>query len=1254
MPKSGAPLEPEVIQDFEKWIKDGAVDPRDQPPTEEELTKDTDWNAIMQRRKNWWSFQPIVQPDIPAFDLNSNSTHPVDAFIQTEITNNGLIPEAVADKETLLRRLSFALLGLPPSSTELEMFLADDTEDAFERKVDEYLDSPHFGERWARHWMDWIRYAESHGSEGDPTIPNAWYYRDYLIRALNQDIPYDQLLREHLAGDLLPSPRINQELGLNESAIGTSQLRMVFHGFAPTDALEEQVRFTDDQINVISKAFQGITVSCARCHDHKFDPISQKDFYALYGIMASGRPAMIQANIPAKNESKIRSKMRQLKQQIKSSLIKAWHEETEVLNELLSQPNEALTSKISSSKKGELLWPLAQFPDSNKNNEWKDFLAEFKSGENAQKDLPTPITEWNFTNQKTVNDWFSEGPSISKQSPSGSWTLATNGDAIIQNILPGGIYSHIDSTKDRGLLHSRRIDLNEAYDLWMFINGDGNAMARYAVQNYPRNGTVYPVETMNNPRWRWKKFSLKYWQGDTIHIELTTAADQPVLARLNDTRSWFGIRKAVLTPSGAPSPASPTENLLTPIINILNDSALQKDLITAYQLAIQKAIKGWRQNTLTDSQAILLNEAVQNGLLTNDFTKTEPKLKSLLDQWRKLEAQLKAPLRVPGQFETEGFDQALFDRGNHKKPTEIVPRRFLEFLDDTPYESPVSGRLELARDILRDDNPLTSRVMANRIWHHLFGKGIVTTPDNFGRLGRKPTHPELLDHLAFQFKENGWSVKRLIRYLVTSDTWSRSSDVSPLTASKDPENKLWSHYPVKRLEAESIRDNLLAVSGKLDKTTRFGAPVSGISNRRSVYVRVKRNSLDPFLTLFDAPVPASTRGRRDATNVPSQSLSMLNDPFVIECAEAFAASLKNEPHTEQLSKRQRIQHMFVSSLGRLPTLTETVQSEHFIDQMTQLALKWGRKKQALTKQLGKLKRQLEELENQGRTKVLAKRAPTNSAEVPSGPTPLARWDFSEGPEDQVGNLDLAMQGEAKIKDGFLVLNGKNSFAKSPPLQQTIEEKTLEAWCRLENLQQRGGGVISLQTNDGNVFDAIVFAEQESKKWLPGSDGFRRTQSLNGTTENEAHQQFVHIAISYHQDGSIKCFRNGKPYGKAYKSNGPVKFEKDNAHLILGNRHGTPSGNRLLKGAIAKARFYARALSADEIQASYNNDPNYVSIKDLIAELTSTEQIRRQSMLEEIKNTGKLLLESKNKEGLSSPWADLAHAIFNLKEFIYVQ
>ncbi|HAV62362.1 MAG TPA: hypothetical protein DCY13_08370, partial [Verrucomicrobiales bacterium] len=269
MPKSGAKLGDAAIADFAEWIRSGAADPRDHPPTEEEIARDSDWPAVRERRKLWWSFQPIQAHEPPPAAAGA-SRHPVDRFINARLQEQGLPAAPPASREVLIRRLSYQLRGLPPTPEEIATFVADTDPAAYEKLVDRYLASPQFGERWARHWMDWLRYAESHGSEGDPMIPYAWRYRDYLIRALNADVPYDQLVKEHLAGDLLPAPRLNGELGLNESAIGPAHLRMVFHGFAPTDALDELVRFTDDQINVVSKAFLGLTVSCARCHDHKF------------------------------------------------------------------------------------------------------------------------------------------------------------------------------------------------------------------------------------------------------------------------------------------------------------------------------------------------------------------------------------------------------------------------------------------------------------------------------------------------------------------------------------------------------------------------------------------------------------------------------------------------------------------------------------------------------------------------------------------------------------------------------------------------------------------------------------------------------------------------------------------------------------------------------------------------------------------------------------------------------------------------
>ena len=1248
MPKSGAKLEASVIADFEAWIAKGAVDPRDHPPSKEELETDTNWQSVMERRKQWWSFQPIKAVDIPYPPDATRHMHPVDAFIADKLKATGLKPSEEAGGETLIRRLSLTLRGLPPSPEEIETFLADQRPNAYADWVDTFLSSPQFGERWARHWMDWVRYAESHGSEGDPMIPNAWLYRDYLIRALNEDVHYDQLILEHLAGDLLPRPRINDDLGLNESAIGTAQLRMVFHGFAPTDALDEQVRFTDDQINVISKAFQGITVSCARCHDHKFEPISQKDFYAWYGIMASGRPAMIQVNVPPTSEADLRVKMKELKASIKEEIIETWMTETEQL----SPDSDVLLKALKQSKKGDVLWPLSAIGTDRKEvlKEWKALREQVNRAEASKG-----IHDWNLADRSDTSKWFADGPSAIRPAHSGTWTLAHEGESIVQNILPSGTYSHLVSTKDRGLLHSPRIQLDQSYDLWLLINGEGNAMARYAVQNYPRDGTVYPVERMNGSRWHWRKFPLDYWKGDQIHIEVTTAADQPVLARLNQTRSWFGIRNAVIVPSNSPFNNRVDVEKFQPILTETKDDfpESQGELLAIYRKSIFKSLTAWKNKHLTDAQAVFLDAILKSQIFTNQAHAGTSVAKKL-ERWRWFEEHLATPMRSPGQFETEGFDQVLFDRGNHKKPLDVVPRRFLEFLDDEPYQTKSSGRLELAQDMLRDDNPLTTRVIVNRIWHHLFGKGIVATPDNFGKLGLPPTHPELLDYLATRFKANGWSIKNMIRFLVTSETWKRSSDTSDLAAARDPDNQLWSHYSVRRLEAEAIRDSLLDVSGRLDLDTMYGFPVNGNSPRRSVYVRIKRNDLDPFLTLFDAPVPASTRGRRDATNVPGQSLSMLNDPFVIDCAEEWASALQQIDLADKKATRNEIQSLFLQALGRYPKLSETIRAEQFLETMHDHKQDASRKISTLNDQVAQSETALLRLEETARQRVLAGRNQDELKTAPPGPAPMASWNFSAGLKDEIGNLDLELLGEARLEGGALRLNGKGSYARSKSLPINIKEKTMEAWVQLDDLNQRGGGVMSLQDQSGSTFDAIVYGEQTSKKWLAGSNVFARTQNLLGEDEHTAHQEWVHIALTYQGDGTITAYRNGLPYGKSYRSNGPVTFSAGNAHLLFGNRHGSPSGNRLLRGQIARARFYDRALSSEEIKASFAGDPHFVPQKELLAALTEAELSERNNLLSQI-STSKAQLENiRSKQGLSHAWADLAHAIFNLKEFIYVQ
>ena len=847
--------------------------------------------------------------------------HPIDRFVQAKLAEEDLEPADRADQRTVIRRLSFALTGLPPTTDDVDAFVNDASSNAFEKLVDRYLDSPQFGERWARHWMDLIRYTDSHGSEGDPQIPHAYQYRDYLIRALNADVPYDQLVREHLAGDLLETPRLNKELGINESAIGPAHFRFVFHGFAPTDALDEKVRFTDDQINVVSKAFLGLTVSCARCHDHKFDAISQSDYYAMFGIFASCRPALLDVNLSdrkTKNTEQIRAE----KDELRGLLANQWLQSVDQMAEQLLEPDEGLSKKIEATKnERELLhfWKELTAVDKDESkfeDAWKKRYEKW-DGQREFSEHAEIRRQWNLSDESDFQSWFAFGNGMTKAvSTAGEFTLSKEGP-IVSGVFPAAALTHGVSESHRGFLGSPRFKLDDDYDAWFLVAGSGQPSLRYVVENYPRNGTVYPIKTINDESFKWEKFSLKYWKGDNIHFEIATSKDAPLQNR-NQDRSWFAVRDVLLTKSGSPGPSDVSLEYLSPIFEISAEMPRSRgELAGRIQVALTSAIRSWRDGSANDQQALLLNAAL--AVLPNSFEQfaDASSLQTKVKAIRQLESEIPLPTRVPGIVEADAFDQPLFVRGDHRKPAEPVKRRFLEAIDNSAYDTDRSGRLELANSILHADNPLAGRVVANRIWHYLFGRGIVSTPDNFGQLGSKPSHPQLLDYLAKRMRQNDWSLKDAIRFVVTSETWQASSSPSAESIEKDPENRLLSHMNVNRLDAESIRDSLLLVSGQLaaDMYGR-GFPANSTQKRRSVYVTSRRNSLDSFLKTFDSPTPFATTGRRDTTNVPAQSLTLMNDPFVIQLAKEWAGEASSS------SPRDRVVHMIQAAFGREPDESE--------------------------------------------------------------------------------------------------------------------------------------------------------------------------------------------------------------------------------------------------------------------------------------------------------------------------------------------
>ena len=744
---------------------------------------------------------------------------------------------------------------------------------------------------------------------------------------------------------------------------------------------------------------------------------------------------------------------------------------------------------------------------------------------------------------------------------------------------------------------------------------------------------------------KWISWNTKYWAGDEGYLEATTNRDHPVEAG-GGTKSWFGVTEAILASPGQIPPKDEIAEVLSPLFLGEETPTDAQALANLYAKVISAAIDDWGNGKASDAQARMLNFLIRKNLLASSI-KDVPQLAELAIQYRSLETDVVSPRLAPGILDNEPFDQVLFVRGNHKKTGETVPRRFLEAFNETPYPKTSIGRLEYAKDVLDRDNPFATRVIANRIWHHIFGRGIVATPDNFGRLGELPSHPELLDYLAMKFRDEGWSLKKMIKFLFTTKTFRLSSVPSSKAKEKDPDNLLLTHANMRRLEAEPIRDAILAAAQKISLGgIAEGGSAAGNTTRRAVYKQIKRNSLDPFLSVFDAPVPATTKGKRNSTNVPAQSLTMMNDPFVINAAGELA---RNAPGK---TIEERISNMFRLALGRPASTEESTRTIAFLNGSSEAEAKEIAEKKTIERELAKTNSELLEITGPIRKAIIDSRKLQPDDKI-QNPKPILHWDFGKGWKDVImGHVSHPKSG-ARIEDDILVVTG-GAYVLTDPLPMEIGEKTLEAWVKLDRLDQRAGGVITLQTPNGVIFDSIVYAEKRERHWMSGSNGFRRTNSFEGSDEKHAHKEFVHLAITYRSDGTVTGYRNGETYGKPYKT-GQATFPKGKGVLTFGVRHLPAVSNRMLSARIRETRLYDRALEPEEVMASFGGISDHVSEKEVIASL-SPEQRKEKNVLEKRRNElAKELNNYKSKGRVQGRGPnDIALALFNMKEFIYLK
>ena len=1224
MPKNADPLGAPAVAAIREWIEMGAPDPRDEPAA---AGGDADWPAAFALRRQAWFWQPLREAEPPEV---AGVTHPVDRFLRAAQQAAGLAPAARADEAAVARRLSFVLTGLPPKPP-----VAGGPEPAYDARVDALLASPAYGERWARHWMDWLRYAESHGSEGDPAIPHAWQYRDYLVRALNADVPYFQLVREHLAGDLI-APRLSPDGTVNEAALGPAHLRMVFHGFTPTDALDELVTFTDNQVDVVSKAFLGLTVSCARCHNHKFDAISQADYTALFGVFANTRPAIVDVRAP-EDGAAVRQRLTELKREIARAVRDDWMASWESFPRRLAawQPkDDAERAEAEGGGHGPLAaWlSVRDVPADGFEAKWAA-VAESARGWAAARDAwradarSGGRTWWDGRAGSLT--WTNSGAGVATPAEPGEFLLAADGEAVLTGVADGGYFSARQAPGDRAVVASSRFQADGG-KVWVRVGGQAS-IVRLVVQNYPRSGLIYPKTGLNASRPQWVSFDLDYWKGEDVHLEVTTAADAPIETGSGD-RSAFALLEVAYPANPELRPPGPG----VPLPHLTRATPRNRDaLLAAYRDAVRRSAE---LGAADPDQAAFLDFFIRAGLVPNTLHDL-PTAAPLVREYRTLAAQLPDPVRAPGVMEGGPGDWPLYARGDHKKPGDPVARRFLSALDATPYEAADSGRRHLADSIAGPGRALAARVLVNRLWHHVFGRGLVATPDNFGALGEPPTHPELLDWLARQFLNSGGSIKSVLRLLVTTDAFQAAAAPSAEAAARDPENRLLSHWSLRRLEAEAIRDAMLAMTGRMESESR-GPGVSGDAPRRSLYVSVIRNALDPFLSVFDAPVPSSTRGKRDTTNIPAQALTLLNAPLVQSWAGEWAARVSAATPDE----RDRVRQLYREGFQREPSIEE-------IDH----ALAWLRETAAAARDLeAERTRQLDErraLENErsALTAPVLERLKSGTGAPADAPSAVAEWDF----EDNSGTgLPLTLHGGARMADGALHLNGKDAWASTGPLPASLRARTLEAWVTLATLDQAGGGVFTVQDLEGGVFDAIVFAENAPRQWLAGSNFFARTDTAPRPPETDALTRPVHVAITWSDDGTIQLFRDGAPYGRPYASQGPVTFAAGQSRVQFGCRHGSPEGNRMLAGAIHRARLYDRALTPGELARTAALEGAFVPRDTLLAQLPEPARRRWQELTDRIAAL-ETTLATEPPAG-PDPLTSLALALLNTKEFLYLR
>ena len=935
-----------------RWVELGAPWPTDRPGLSM-----TDPNAefpLQQRRRDQWCWQPIDNPRPPLLE-DDWSTSTIDRFVFARMQRHNLQPSAPADRSTWLRRVTFDLTGLPPSPAEVVAFATDATPHANARVVERLLGSPRFGEHWARRWMDLVRYAETKAFESDYTMPYAYRYRDYLIRAFNGDVPYDQFVREHIAGDLLKQPRRNPVDGTLESSLGPGYWYLNDGHHGPTDVHADEVRVFENMIDVTGKVFLAQTIACARCHDHKFDPITARDYYSLYGILASSRFDYVNTVSP-EVLALHRANLQQQRDRIVHELLRIWKSDLRTLREQLVKAQsldplkdldawrQLLDSAVqvdpkSSTKRTQSLAvplrPIAEILtsfDDQRTAAWQKW---------SQGAPSTSVERLGGFQDQTFGAWRTSGEGFgSRPASPGTFVLAHTGEQVFQAMVRGPTAGQLTS-RFAGSIKSPTFKLGTT--LSVRVKGR-HARVRLFVQHYELVGQGVTTRSLdqkvNSDEWKWITINTDLWKGLRAYVEVLHNGDEMQVVTLEQhtpTHADDGYVAIDDVRVGGPRPSLGVNDYADAwqIVGPAPDSRLRAAFVTLER--IDALLNRCEQGELTAAESDILDALTQPAGILAATVHRSAMLESLVRTFRAQRQRVPKP--IYGRSLTDGYgrDEPVYLRGDHQNmATTGVPRHFLAALDARPLASAGSGRLEWATHVVDSTNPMAARVIVNRIWSYLMGRGIVSSVDNFGAMGTLPSHPALLDHLAYRFSQDGWSLKKLIRKITLSKTYRLSTRPSPTAQRLDPTNLWLSHMTLRRLPAESIRDAILMASGRLQEQMfgpsvpvnlqqtipsrskpKLEGPLDG-AGRRSVYLEMRRNYLPNFLRAFDLPNSSITCGQRGVTNVPIQALTLMNDPFVTEQARVWAEQIVAGPR----SFRDRIDRLHYTAFARPATPSE--------------------------------------------------------------------------------------------------------------------------------------------------------------------------------------------------------------------------------------------------------------------------------------------------------------------------------------------